>query len=187
MERAVARIRREAGGRVSTNVLVADLNVPGINFNDGRKIEVIVEGLPLYQGRQIAIDATFVSPLDWNGFPKLRSNAMNGRALQSARRDKHRTYHDIVAARRCHLLVAGIETGGRWSKEFSKFIRAAAISKARSAPPMLRKSMAAILENRWKGIISIATHRSYAMSVLQERMGLPPCEGGLLPDWSELQ
>ena len=45
------RIFREAGARVRRNVLVRDLNVPGVHPGDERRIEVIAEGLPLYHGR----------------------------------------------------------------------------------------------------------------------------------------
>ena len=45
LESAAARICREAGGRVRTNAFVRDLDVPDANAGDGRRLEVVVDGL----------------------------------------------------------------------------------------------------------------------------------------------
>lgn len=47
LERAAARICREAGTRVTTNTLVIDFNIPNVNRVDNRRIEVIANGLPI--------------------------------------------------------------------------------------------------------------------------------------------
>ena len=57
-ELAVARVFREAGRRVRTNILLRDLNVQGIDPRDGRKIEMIVDGFSLYYGNQLTVDVT---------------------------------------------------------------------------------------------------------------------------------
>ena len=49
LERAAARVCREAGATVATNVLVRDLNVAPCRQDD-RRIEVIANGLPLWGG-----------------------------------------------------------------------------------------------------------------------------------------
>ena len=121
MERMVARCFREAGARVRTNVYVRDLNVPDVDLDDNRHIEVIAEGLPLYHGRQLAVDAALVSPLTIGGNPRLR-NDDDGAVLKDTATKKRNHYADVNASRRCHLLVAGMETGGRWSEEFYKAI-----------------------------------------------------------------
>ena len=59
-ESAAARICREAGGQVTTNRFVRDLDI-GVPVNDGRRLEVVVDGLPLYGGAQLAVDTTLVS------------------------------------------------------------------------------------------------------------------------------
>ena len=46
LENADARICREAGGRVRTNVLVRDLDLGVVDQFDARRLEVVVEGLP---------------------------------------------------------------------------------------------------------------------------------------------
>ena len=50
LESAAARVCREAGGRVSVNVRVADL---AHGRFDNRKIEVVADGLPLFHGAQL--------------------------------------------------------------------------------------------------------------------------------------
>ena len=46
LERAAARMCREAGARVTTNTLLTDLNLDHIHRQDDRRIEVIANGLP---------------------------------------------------------------------------------------------------------------------------------------------
>ena len=49
LERAAARVCREAGARVTTHTLLSDLNVPSVDRFDNRGIEVIANGLPLHR------------------------------------------------------------------------------------------------------------------------------------------
>ena len=51
LEKAAARVCREAGARVAENVLLQDMNIAGISSRDGRQIEVVANGLPLWGGR----------------------------------------------------------------------------------------------------------------------------------------
>ena len=64
----VARVCREGGARVTTNMFVRglDLDVPNA-ARDGRRLEVVVDGLPLFGGVQLAMDTTLVFPLHSNG------------------------------------------------------------------------------------------------------------------------
>ena len=51
VESAAARVCREAGARVSTNVFVRDLDLPVVGQDlDGRRLEVVADGLPLSIG-----------------------------------------------------------------------------------------------------------------------------------------
>ena len=47
LESAAARICREAGGRVGTNRMMRDLDLP-VLATDSRRLEVVVDGLPLF-------------------------------------------------------------------------------------------------------------------------------------------
>ena len=63
LESIPVRICREAGGLVYTNVFVCDLDLMGPGVADGRRLEVVVNGLSLFGGSQIAVDTTLVSAL----------------------------------------------------------------------------------------------------------------------------
>ena len=96
LESAAARVCREAGARVSTNVLVRDLDILPLDRQDGRKLEVVADGLPLFHGAQLAIDTTIVSPLRADGTPRPGSHARDGVALRAAQRAKTRTYPELT-------------------------------------------------------------------------------------------
>ena len=59
---------REAGARVSTDILVRDICLVAHNNLDGRRLEVVVDGFTLWHGAQLSIDTTWVSPLRRDGF-----------------------------------------------------------------------------------------------------------------------
>ena len=58
VERAAAQVCREAGGRVGLDRFIRDLDVGAFNPLDGRRIEVIVDGLSLWYRAQLAVDTT---------------------------------------------------------------------------------------------------------------------------------
>ena len=70
LESAVARICREARGRVRTNVFVRDMDLPIATLKDARRLEVVVDGLPLHGGAQLAVDTTLESALHGDGRPR---------------------------------------------------------------------------------------------------------------------
>ena len=53
--RAAASMCREGGARVTTNVLVRDMDVAA-DPGDARKLEVVADGLPMFRGVQLTID-----------------------------------------------------------------------------------------------------------------------------------
>ena len=58
LERATEQVCREAGARVSTNVFVQDKDLAEYNFLDNRRLEVVADGLSLWNGSQLAIDTS---------------------------------------------------------------------------------------------------------------------------------
>ena len=138
LEKATARICREAGARVVENQFLRDLNVDGVGAGDGRRLEVIANGLPLWGGAQLAVDATLVCPLGRDGTAHPRTADEDGAWLREARRRKETAYPELLDARRCRLVVLALEAGGRWSQEALRFVRLLADCKARSAPELLR-------------------------------------------------
>ena len=61
LEIAAARVCREAGARVTMHTRITDLNIPAPCRLDERRIEVIANGLPLWNGAQLAVDNTCCS------------------------------------------------------------------------------------------------------------------------------
>ena len=78
VDSAVARVCREAEGRVSCNVSVRDLDVGVPVAGDGRRLEVVTDGLPLFHGARLALDATMVSALRCHGTPHRRAAEEDG-------------------------------------------------------------------------------------------------------------
>ena len=168
LEAAAARICREAGGRVQANVFVRDLNVEGPPLEDGRRLEVVANNLPLFGGAQLAIDTTLVSPLRRDGTARPRADTCNGAALSAARRRKEKTYPELAGGGgRARLVVLAAEVGGRWSQESRHFLRQLARARARAEPQVLRVAAAAAWRRRWSCLLSVAAQRSFAESLLE--------------------
>jgi hypothetical protein len=145
-----------------------DLNLPGVGVSDGRRLEVVANGLPLYHGAQIAIDTTFVSPLTRNGTARPRADRVDGEALRVARQRKEATYPELLQGGRCRLVVLAVEVGGRWSEEAATFVWHLAQARARSTPALLRKAAAQAYYRRWTGMLAYAAANALAASLLEE-------------------
>ena len=172
LERAAATICREAGARVTTHTRVADLNIDQLHRHDDRRIEVIANGLNLWGGAQLAVDTTLVSPLTQDGQPRTHAGTYRWAALHAARRSKERTYPELLATRRCKLVVLAIEVGGRWSHEAATFIRLLAKSQARQAPALLQPALRTALVSRWSALLSHAASETFAATLLTEELSL---------------
>ena len=169
LENAAARICREAGGRVRTNVLVRDLDLHAINNLDSRRLEVVVDGLSLFRGAQLAIDTTLVSSLSRNGTARPRCATVSGAALDRARIRKERRYPELAGDHgRARLVVMAGEIGGRFSSETAQFLRCLASDKVRSTPLILKGRIHAALIRRWSALLGCSAARSYALSLLDK-------------------
>ena len=70
MEIATAQVFcHEAGGR-PVNVRVQDMDLARPDALDNSRQEIVVDGLPLVQGAQLAVDTTLVSVLRRDGVPR---------------------------------------------------------------------------------------------------------------------
>ena len=176
LERAAARVCREAGARVTTHTLLSDLNVPAVQRLDNRRIEVIANGLPLHQRAQLAVDTTLAS-LTSTGHPRQRRGDFTGAALADARPAKERTYPELLRGGRCRLVVVAMELGGRWSGEAATFIRSLAQARSRGAPAPLRQATAQAYIARWSGLLTHAAQTAFARSLLFEGPRLDRCSG----------
>ena len=139
LEAAAARICREADARMATNYFVRDFII-AVPAGDSRRLEVVANNLPLWNGAQLAVDTTLVSPLRADGAPALNAHVSDGIVLRRARRRKERTYPELVSRNRARLAVLAAETGGRCSSETMNFLQQLAHARARSEPAYLRVS-----------------------------------------------
>ena len=115
LESAAARVCREAGARVSTNVMMRDMDLLPLDRPDTRRLEVVADGLPLHHGAQLAIDTTMVSPLRRNGAPRPRSTTVDGASLETARARKERRHPELSGQKEGPVLLsslAKLEDGG---------------------------------------------------------------------------
>ena len=127
-----------------------DLNAP-VDRLDDRRIEVIANGLLLWNGAQLAVDTTIVSPLTRDAVPRSRHDFSRPVAF--------------LRSSRCRLVVVGVEVGGRWSTETADFLRQLARAKARDAPAALRLAYQAALVHRWSGFLTAAAMQAFAASL----------------------
>ena len=170
LESAAACVCREAGARVTTNVMVRDLDLLPMDRVDARRLEVVADGLPLFHGAQVALDTTLVSPLRRDGTPHARCAGEDGAALLRARRRKERAYPELSGEHgRARLVVLASEVGGRWSAETQSFLRQLAKAKTRHMPRILRTSAKLAWMWRWSMILACASARAFAQSLLERR------------------
>jgi hypothetical protein len=188
LEVAAARICREAGARVSTNVMLRDLNLH-LPPTDNRRLEVVANGLPLWQGVQLAVDTTLVSPVSRAGRPQPHCHSTPGAALARARQRKETTYPELLQTHgpgQCRLVVLAVEVGGRMSEETTTFLRLLAQARARSAPQLLKKQVASALLNRWTNLLACAAQQAFAASLLEQPLAGTANVDGQAPDLSDL-
>ena len=182
LEWAAARVCREAGARVASNVMIRDMNLDA-PATDARRIEVLANGLPLWQGAQAAVDTTLVSPLTRDGAPRPGADRTAGSAVAAAANRKRReTYPELAVARRCKLVVVGIEVGGRFGAEAAAFLRKLAVARAREVPARLRSATRQASLHRWMGMLATAAQRALAHSLLElPKAGVDACSGAEPP------
>ena len=73
---------------MATNFMVRDMDLRAPNVHDGRRLEVVADGLPLFGGVQLAVDTTLVCPLHCDGTARRHTATVDGVALREARRRK---------------------------------------------------------------------------------------------------
>ena len=137
-------------------------------------------------GEQLAVDATLVSPLGRDE-PQANADAHPGIVVaQATRRKQRQAYPELGRARRCRLVVFGLEVGGRWAPEAATFIRLLARARAAEVPTSLRAAARAAWVVRWNGILAVAAQRAFAASLLELPPGGKCSAGGPEPALHEL-
>ena len=168
LESVLARICRKAGGRVTTNIMVCDLDLEHLQGLDGKRLEVVVDGLPLFGGVQLAVDTTMVSALRGDGTARRLAADVDGVVLEAARKRKARTYPELVGVhRRAQLVVIAVEVGGRWSTKTRSFLSQLAKAKARGETHLMRQRTEQAWRLRWGSLLSCVAARAVATSLLE--------------------
>ena len=138
----------------------------------------------------MAVDATLVSPVRGNGTARPGAALNPGISLvQAERKNREDTYFELLRARRCRLVVFGMEVGGRWSDGALDLVRRLARGRARRAPIFLRQATAQGYAYRWSALAAVAAQRALAASLLhlptygaEEVEGTGPSPSDLVAD-----
>ena len=89
-----------------------DLDLAEFRGLDGGRIQVIADGLNLFQSAQLAVDTTMVSPLRRDGTARRGGARRPGVALEQARRTKEATCPELEGDEgRARLVVLAAEAG----------------------------------------------------------------------------
>ena len=111
---------------------------------------------------------TIVSPVTRNGEAQPGADVQPGRALlEAARRKGRQTYPELARARRCRLVVVGVEVGGRFGTEAATWPCLLACHRAPSAPAPIRPAAQSVWVARWSGLLAAAAHSAFAASLLE--------------------
>ena len=160
LERAAARVCREAGAAVATHVLVRDLNLQA-HRHDECRIEVIANGLPLWGGSQLAVDTTLVSPLTSAGVPRRRRGSTAAAALAP-----------VGAAWLCSVLKSVVAGVPKLPPSSALLARA----RARSAAVTQRAACVAAFVTRWSGLLgSSCSCTGTALVLALKKKNCRPC------------
>ena len=159
---------------MATNVFVHDMDLATFNALDGRRLEIVADGLTLWRGAQSAVDTTMVSPLRRDGSPKPRAANHDGAALEVARRKKETTYPELAGeGGRARLVVLAAEVGGRWNAETAQFLTVLAGARAQEVPLVLQGRAEAAWVRRWSSILACTAARAFTVSLLDSRPFCP--------------
>ena len=134
LESAAARVCREAGARVRTNVW------------SGTWTSCLTTGSTTGGWRLSPMASPCMGERSWPSIPHLRDGSVkrgadrtDGAVLVEARRRKERTYPELAGVGgRAKLVVLAAEVGGRWSQGSRQFLIPLASTKALSAPYLLQ-------------------------------------------------
>ena len=169
MERMWARVFREAGAQVTQQKCMSELDL-GVQGLDGRRVDFVAYGLPIFSGMPIAGDSTMVSPVTGAGTAiAVKAGTQAGVALERATAKKHKTYPEFTSysiAPKAKFYPLPCEVGGRWGSECLEIVRLLAKCKARDEPDCLRRSVELGKSARWWAMLSVTAQSVFAASLL---------------------
>ena len=121
-ERTLARLCREADGTVRTHVKLRDLNT-SVPVVDDRSMEVLVSGLPMHHGAQLAVDITLRSAVTSFGAACPNASTVNGAVLERARVGQREQIPRAVEWRQVPVGCGGARNGGSMERRSVEFHR----------------------------------------------------------------
>ena len=145
--------------------MLRDTHVP-VRPDDGRRLDLIVPGLPIARGQPLFCDVTCVSPLSVSGLARSGATTIDGAILRDAERENERTYNDVTESGLGRLCCLGVEPYGRWSTDALDIVPAMAYARAEGLNSRIRTGTAQALQHRWWGILGVAAQRALARCVL---------------------
>ena len=123
------------------------------NNLDGRRLEVVADGLTLWHGSQLAIDTTLVSPLRRDGSARFRADH-DGAVLH------------VAGGGRARLVVLRKWAAGAVT---AKFLAALANAKAQASPFIFQNRVKAAYLRRWGAVLACSAARAFTASLLDQR------------------
>ena len=173
----------ESGARVSTNVMPRYWDISPPQNSDGRRLEVVAEGLTMLGRCQLALDATLVLPHHGDGTHRRGADIKDGAALSEARKDKVKTFPELCRGNgKAFLVVIVGEVGGRWSDETKSFLLCLASAKAAAVTGRLFGSARAAWYKRWTCMLVFSEAKGFASSLVGVRVS--PRAGDQVPSVS---
>ena len=150
-----------------------DLGAP---VTDTRRLEVVVDGLPLFGGVQLAVDTTLVTTLNCDGSAHRGTADRDGVVLETARRRKERRYPNWsvrAAVPDWWCLQVKLLAVGRKKPSHSS------VTWPRLEPPLMRRRIEQAWRLQWTSLLTCTAARAFATSLLEMRTahgadGAPP-------------
>ena len=128
----------------------------------GRRHGAVKAG-PMHLQAQRDLLITIVSPVTRAGEAQSGADAQSGQAIAgAARRKRRQTCPELVRARRCSLVVVGVEIGSRFRTGVATWLRLLARHRASASPPAMQPAARSTWVAQWSGLLVVATHMSAA-------------------------
>ena len=166
--------------------LLRDMDIALEAATDGRRVDVVAYGLPVFGGLPVCADATLVSPLHKDGEVWRGADAEDGLRLRAARRRKEVTYPELVDSGRAKLVVLAHEVGGRLAPEALRLLRRLARFRSSRAPALLQRSARNAWHRRWLCCVSMAAQSALAASLAEPAALWTACALEAVPEEAEV-
>ena len=160
----------EAGGHVpprNIERLLRNTHIPVARANN-RRLDLVVPGLNIYQGRSLFCDATCVTVITGRGAARPGCLTRDGGALRHVQRENNNTYPEVDRSGLGRLCCLSNEVFGRWGEDPIEIIPALAREKSRGLPRRIRRGVQLALQNRWWGIVGIAVQRAVVIAATRD-------------------